>query len=323
MLLLRPTLALCTLSAVAAAVPTGETLGIYFDPEATTTSTVVEPLEFFQVYFIAENVPVGITGYEFRVNVPPELFITGTVCHPVGASIDIDSDFAGFIVGCGQCLSGSGPIVVAEITCLALEPAFDLQLTLGPAIPSSFGGMTPGYTECNTHQAIPFDYATPGVATVNVGVGSPYCFCDGSGLLGPCGNDGEEGRGCANSTFASGAQLFAEGAASVSSSTLVLHGDGVTPNQAGLFFQGVNAVNGGLGSIFGDGLRCAGGAVTRLQVRFFDALGAGSTTLDLAVKGGVASGDVRYYQLWYRDPGASPCGTEFNTSNGLEITWSN
>lgn len=62
--------------------------------------------------------------------------------------------------------------------------------------------------------------------------------------------------------------------------------------------------------------------MARLQVRFFDGTGSGSTTVDLAEKAGVVAGDVLHYQLWYRDPGASPCSSEFSASNGLSITWS-
>ncbi len=314
--------ALCLSSSFAAALPQGETIGIYFDPAATQTTIQVEPMEFFQVYFIAQNVPSGVAGYEFTVNVPPELIITATATHPIGYSIDIDSTNEGFIVGCGQCLNGPGPIILAEITCMGLGTATGLQLTLGPANPSSFGGLSPGYCECVTYELYPFADAYSGPAIVDIGAGSAYCFCDGSGTASPCGNIGESGHGCANSTFSWGARLHATGDSSISGGAFVLHGTSATPNQAGLFFQGINAVNGGSGTIFGDGLRCAGGSVKRLQVRFFDGAGSGSTTIDIATKGDVAPGDVRYYQLWYRDPGSSPCNSEFNASNGLEVTWS-
>ena len=81
------------------------------------------------------------------------------------------------------------------------------------------------------------------------------------------------------------------------------------------------AVNNGDGILFGDGLRCAGGGVVRLQVRFSDSTGSSSTTVDIATKGGVAAGDVKRYQIWYRDPVTSPCGALFNLSNGLELTF--
>jgi len=35
----------------------------------------------------------------------------------------------------------------------------------------------------------------------------------------------------------------------------------------------------------------------------------------------VAPGDVKRYQLWYRDPVTSVCGAQFNLSNGVEVTW--
>ena len=93
------------------------------------------------------------------------------------------------------------------------------------------------------------------------------------------------------------------------------------PNQPALFFQGDNAINGGSGITFGDGLRCAGGGVIRLQVAFPDANGDAATSVGVAAKGGCAAGDVKRYQAWYRDPAGSPCGAQFNLSNGYEVTW--
>ena len=73
--------------------------------------------------------------------------------------------------------------------------------------------------------------------------------------------------------------------------------------------------------MFGDGLRCAGTNVVRLQVLNADASGESLSSLNVALAGGVAAGDSRAYQLWYRDPGGSPCGTGFNTTNGVLATW--
>jgi hypothetical protein len=101
----------------------------------------------------------------------------------------------------------------------------------------------------------------------------------------------------------------------------VLESTQLLPNQPCLFFQGNNAINGGDGVTFGDGLRCAGGGVIRLQVRFPDGAGDAATTLSVSVKGGCAAGDLKRYQNWYRDPASSPCGSSFNLSNGVEVTW--
>ena len=142
-------------------------------------------------------------------------------------------------------------------------------------------------------------YDGSGWGIADLGTGGPsgaYCFGDGAGVACPCGNSGASGAGCANSAGL-GATLSRSGDASVSASTLSLDSTGLVPSQPGLYFQGNNAINSGAGNVFGDGLRCAGGSVIRLQVRVADAAGASATTVDIAIKGGVSVGDVRRYQL--------------------------
>ncbi len=146
--------------------------------------------------------------------------------------------------------------------------------------------------------------------------GVPYCF--GAALQCPCGNTGSPEDGCANST-GSGAHLSAFGANSVSANLLTLEANHL-PVGPGLYFQGENAINGGQGSYFGDGLRCAGGGVIRLEVQFSSG-GSSNTTVSIVTKGGVVAGQTKRYQLWYRDPNSSPCGSSFNLTNGYEVTW--
>jgi hypothetical protein len=158
-----------------------------------------------------------------------------------------------------------------------------------------------------------------------VGPGVSYCFGDTvSGC--PCGNanDGslESGQsGCANSVSLGGAALTASGSESISAADLVLNSIGLDPGQPGLYFQGDNRVGGGLGIYFGDGLRCAGSNVVRMQVVTADIFGDSSTSLDVASAGGVSAGDVKRYQLWYRNPGVSSCLSGFNLTNGYEVAW--
>ncbi|MCB9916416.1 MAG: hypothetical protein H6828_14905 [Planctomycetes bacterium] len=172
---------------------------------------------------------------------------------------------------------------------------------------------------------------TAGPASFDVAIaptepGSGFCFCDGTGAAAPClAGTGAAGNGCANSANAAGAHLTASGTATVGSDTVVLSGSGLPTGQPGLYFQGENAINGGLGVVFGDGLRCAGQNVIRLGVRVTDGTGASDTTgITVSVKGGVTVGDLRHYQLWYRDPNGGaggPCGNVFNLSNGYTIQW--
>jgi hypothetical protein len=152
-----------------------------------------------------------------------------------------------------------------------------------------------------------------------------FCFGDGSGAACPCANEDPFGRrGCANSTQA-GARLAGSGAPIVASDTLVLAASNLIPSQAALLFQGNNAVAGGVGVAFGDGLRCAGAGIRRVRVLFPNAVGeaaypaANQPSISSIV--GAQPGDLRRYQVWYRDPSAGPCGSTFNLTNGLQVVW--
>ncbi len=158
----------------------------------------------------------------------------------------------------------------------------------------------------------------PGTGTPPTG--TRFCAGDGSGTACPCNNHGATGKGCQNST-GFGASLSATGSNSVSNDSVVFAISGAVPSQPGLLFQGANAINGGNGTAFGDGLRCAGGSLIRLQVAFPDSQGEATSTIALAAAGGISAGQTMRYQFWYRDPSFSPCITGFNLTNGVEIVW--
>ena len=144
------------------------------------------------------------------------------------------------------------------------------------------------------------------------GLGTPYCF--GTGC--PCGND-DPTAGCANST-GSGALLTAGGTASAAADDLLFSGTNLLPGQGALLFCGPNQLS---GVTFGDGLRCAGGGITRLGVKIPGGTGFALWGPGLGVKGGWVAGDTVNYQGWYRDPVGGPCSSEFNTTNGVEIVF--
>lgn len=152
------------------------------------------------------------------------------------------------------------------------------------------------------------------------GLGTPDCFGDGSGNPCPCNNLGATGQGCANAS-GQGATLEATGSSSITAGNLVLTGSNLMPGQAGLFFQGDQELNNGVGLVFGDGLRCAGGQVVRLQVANADAGGVAQSNANIASLGGVAPGETKSYQLWYQDAGPSPCGFGFNLTHSVTLTW--
>jgi plastocyanin len=153
------------------------------------------------------------------------------------------------------------------------------------------------------------------------GVGTPFCFGDGSGTACPCSNGGAAGRGCGNSASASGGLLVASGSPTVGADTLVLSASACPPNKPGIFFSGNSQVAGSAGQTFGDGLLCVEVGIKRLEIVFLDGAGDAQSSISLSVAGSVGAGQSRNYQYWFRDPSGGPCGNLFNTTNALQVLW--
>lgn len=155
--------------------------------------------------------------------------------------------------------------------------------------------------------------------------GVDFCFGDGSGSACPCGNASAVGAsaGCLNS-LAVGGRLSGSGAASVSNDTLVLVGAAM-PSSSALYFQGSSAQSSGSGAVFGDGLRCATGTVVRLGTKM-NVAGVSQCPSgadpSVSVRGGVAAGNVRMYQVWYRNAATFCSASTFNLTNGYRVVWS-
>lgn len=161
-----------------------------------------------------------------------------------------------------------------------------------------------------------------GVLLLPVGFQS-FCAGDGSGAPCPCGNAGAAGNGCANSLNPNGANLAATGQPSVAADSLRLVGSGM-PDGSALYFQGTTQVAGGLGSAFGDGLRCVGGSVRRLGTELNvggNSQHPASGDPPVSIQGAVAPGDVRAYQVWYRNPAVFCTSSTFNLTNAVQVVW--
>ncbi|HJP00539.1 MAG TPA: hypothetical protein QF764_02065 [Planctomycetota bacterium] len=149
-------------------------------------------------------------------------------------------------------------------------------------------------------------------------LGTSFCSGDGTGTACPCGNNGGVGEGCGNSS-GSGGTLSATGDSSAGGSQTYEAGN-LIPGQPALLFSGNNAINGGLGIPFGDGLRCAGQGVLRHGVRSPNAGGDASWASPLPNEAW-GPGDTKHFQGWYRDPSGSPCGNGFNLTTGHTISF--
>jgi len=146
-------------------------------------------------------------------------------------------------------------------------------------------------------------------------VGTVFCLGDGSNGPCPCGNEGATGQGCKN-TSGQGATMEAFGSTSLSDDELIVTGAGMPSNVTALLFSGPADI--GAGVPLGDGLRCVGGSIKRIEVRTTNATGAVTYDDQVLSGAGWVPGTEGKYQVWFRDPG-SFCGSGFSTSQGLKI----
>ncbi len=150
----------------------------------------------------------------------------------------------------------------------------------------------------------------------------------------PCANPpAGAGRGCDNSSATGGAVLAASGAAYLSSDHLLFTTSGEKPSATSIVLQGSASL--ASGAVFGQGVRCAGGTLHRLYTKTAaggsivapDAsAGDPSISARSAALGDVlASGQSRWYLVYYRDPivlGGCAITSTFNATQTGEVRWS-
>ncbi len=152
--------------------------------------------------------------------------------------------------------------------------------------------------------------------------GVAFCFGDGSGIACPCGNSGAAGNGCANSAFATGANLSASGSSSVINDTLVLDASSMTGAIA-IFFQGATTAP---DAIVDDGIGCVGGPIVRLGSKFMPGTSSSFPQPGdplISVRGAIPpAGGTFYYQCFYRNAAVAFCPpATSNRTNGVAVTW--
>ena len=124
--------------------------------------------------------------------------------------------------------------------------------------------------------------------------------------------------GAPNSNTSSGGQIGYWGSTSVSNNDLTLIATGIPTNQFGIFFYGPNAIQ----VPFGNGFRCVGGGVFRMNVQHSGATGSYQKDLDFfgVPPYGAAEvdpGETWRFQCWFRDPPAG--GATFNLTNAVSV----
>lgn len=264
-------------------------------------------------------------------------FVSGFLTDPDGINANLTDGDALYTALASPALPANAPLppglIVTTMRFVALAESAGTIVSFTPAL-GVFG------------RTRVLDFFSPGVeitgdigSFATIGVTTPgaiqtVCYGDGDGGVCGCGNDGDAGEGCANST-GSGALISGIGVPSLTSDSFEVITTQI-PNSPGLTFQGNMLLP--LPPTFGDGIRCCGGSV----VRWITVLAQGNCAstnqpagcgTQIGEIGGLISqhpgngalqaGDSRCYQHWYRDPGiGNPCGIDkFNLSPAILVTW--
>jgi len=112
-----------------------------------------------------------------------------------------------------------------------------------------------------------------------------------------------------------GATLSASGSLELADMNLTLRSEGQPGGVSGLYYFGPNQIQ----AVFGDGFRCVGGALRRVQPPVManeGGISARSLNFAAPYATSLTPGSLNF-QLWYRDPMAGMSG--FNLSDGLEL----
>ncbi len=183
------------------------------------------------------------------------------------------------------------------------------------------------------------------ISRLEVGPAFPVaCFGDGGDQMGctncPCGNNAVAGTmgGCLNSA-ANSAKLLASGTPDVTTPADTLHFDmtGGNLNTFAVLISGANQLptagacppGSGIAAASLDGLRCVGGSVVRHGSRSLDAMGnttngwgpPANPMSGIGVTAGFVMGQVRHFQVFYRENPLLGCQTGQNTSNSVSVTF--
>ncbi len=242
---------------------------------------------------------------------------------------DIDTDGDGTANCNDGCPNDANKIAPGQCGCGNLETDTDGD-GVADCVDNCVNLANPGQEDCNGNSIgdacdiaahFSLDTNADGIPDeCQAGVGTPFCFGDGSGTPCPCGNNDGAGAGCKNSS-GFGALIYNLGGASVGAGDTALYVVRLPTNKFGLVFLGTSPVAGGNGAPFMDGLRCVAGFTHRFSVHNSGSTGSFAVLNPAAQAPSIiTAGAVLNFQAWTRDP-AGPCGLTANFSNAVRITF--
>jgi hypothetical protein len=296
----------------------GDTFGWSFELTSAMSSAVSDG------WIIAGGRFQALSPNQCSSSAAPPVFASGsdgTVFDSGTFTLQYPANQDAFTLACGSLVAGALPEAGSG---MGMQDRFRLEGSIAPNC-YWFGGANNPVGSWHLQL-----YAS----SVDLPSGGPMInFCDpGSGpvMACPCSNPpAGSGLGCDNSSLTGGGSISATGNATVGSDTLVITTAGQVDSPS-IVLQGDATVPGG--AIQGQGIRCVGGNLFRLYIKFgvggsITAPQGGDPTISAVAAGFgdiITPGSTRYYSVYYRDPtvlGGCPPLSTYNTTNAGEVLW--
>lgn len=140
-------------------------LAVSFAPDRQVSAAEVAPFQSFAFHVLATSPGEGLGGYEFRLEPPPQLTVTGRTPLPEGTAINVGQGSDNWVVGTGQCLQGANPLLLVRYEGMVLNES-GARFSLAMSEPSSTG-TGPAWAPCD-HSRVE-DFSPVEGAVLNAG----------------------------------------------------------------------------------------------------------------------------------------------------------
>lgn len=153
---MRILISILTVLAMASIAGAAGTLGVYFDTAYSQNADQVNPFEPFNLYVVLHGVDSGVSGVEYKLNLPANVAVTSAV-YAGENPIAIDNPAYGTAVGFGSCelalsVLSHDYVIVATLGAITLGEFGNEPISLDPYINIQDPATMPRWADCQSGQ---------------------------------------------------------------------------------------------------------------------------------------------------------------------------
>lgn len=153
---MRLLISILTVLAMATIASGAGTIGVYFDTDYSQNAEQVNPFEAFNIYVVLHGVDSGVSGVEYRLNLPANVAVTSAVYAGENPLV-LDNATWGTAVGFGNCelalqVLNHDYVIVATLGAITLGEFGNSPITLSPYVNPQDQAAMPQWADCASGQ---------------------------------------------------------------------------------------------------------------------------------------------------------------------------